>query len=495
MKTHQSPLFLLLCIAAASCMSEVRDYSQCNEVSPCMQGFVCEAFRCVPSQSTDALSDAVPGNDALEDALAPDGGDALSGCTSNVQCGDPANPLCINQACVACSVGSAGACAEATPAKPMCAPSGACVACLSHGDCSGDTPICEGGACVACGDAAAGKCGERDAALSVCQSNTGRCVGCVANADCANATSPICRNNTCAGCVSDPECVAAKGAEPGVCLAHLDGRCAAAADVVYAKNDPGTCSDNAAEAGGVGKPFCSVQDAIGDAVGKNKAAVVMRGGQVKMTFAQPGKTLLVVGQEGAAFAPGFGGSAISATGGNLWVRSVNARGSESVGVVATGTNTQLHLQNMVITGNAGGVLIDGAGFSIENTIVAENKVGQSGAVSFGGIFINNPPGAGPKRLRHVTVVGNMQVGISCSAQIEGVGVVVSGNSEPQIGGPCMITACCSGALSLSPAWRLTNASTACIDKVPPATSLPFDIDHTLRPQGVQSDCGAHEFVP
>lgn len=495
--------FVVFALSALStCMTTERDFSLCNDVSPCLMGFRCVDFKCV--EAADGGGADGGGAGGLDGGSEADGSGGAPACEGEGPC--VGGGFCVEGRCVSsCAAAAAGACAAVDANKPLCnAATGACVACLEDGAggtssaCPSSQPFCVAGACTGCKAAPAGACAAADGAKPICDPAQDACVGCTESAHCTSATAPICRGGTCTPCEADGECAMAKGADPGVCLSHLNGRCAGADEVVYTRDDEGgSCVGPSAGAGAgtLAKPYCNITDAVAAAVAQDKPAVVFRGpvGQVRMTFNQPGKTLLVVGQQGAALEPGASGPGIEVTSGTLYARSMKVEGSSKPGVVAKGANAVVHLQAMYITDNAGGILIDGAGFTIDNTIIAGNKVGTSGETTFGGLLLRPAPNA-PKRLRHVTVVNNSNTGIACSAPLDAVGVLVTGH-DPNVSPTCQLTPCCTGALSLSPTYRLTSASTACLDKVPPAMSLPIDIDETPRPQGAQGDCGAHELRP
>ncbi|MGC4068864.1 MAG: hypothetical protein QM784_30315 [Polyangiaceae bacterium] len=79
-----------------------------------------------------------------------------------------------------------------------------------NGSCSGSTPVCNetSNKCVAC--LANTDC--KDASKSVCNGTTYECVGCLASADCSkNATKPVCdlAKTTCVGCLGNTDCASA----------------------------------------------------------------------------------------------------------------------------------------------------------------------------------------------------------------------------------------------------------------------------------------------
>ncbi|MGC4068856.1 MAG: hypothetical protein QM784_30270 [Polyangiaceae bacterium] len=76
-----------------------------------------------------------------------------------------------------------------------------------NGSCSGSTPVCNetSNKCVAC--LANTDC--KDATKSVCNKTTFECVGCLASSDCSkDATKPVCdlAKTTCVGCLGNTDC-------------------------------------------------------------------------------------------------------------------------------------------------------------------------------------------------------------------------------------------------------------------------------------------------
>jgi hypothetical protein len=175
-------------------------------------------------------------------------------------------------------------------------------------------------------------------------------------------------------------------------------------------------------------------------VSATRDLIVVRGSVNAATaaFAATGSALSVVGQSAGTIAgatPGF-----HLTAGSAYLRDLKLQTGGSVGCQAD-TGTTLTLNHLTVTANSGGgILLDGAAFDIRNTTVTTNGPGQFGAVTWGGIFANNPPAAGPKQLQLVTVQSNNPIGVSCSAMIQGTGVLASGNSV-DIATTCMFSSC------------------------------------------------------
>jgi hypothetical protein len=396
------------------------------------------------------------------------GGDARPGC--NPACTDPAAPLCDTatricvgclvvgdcatatkpfcssaEACVPCSSAGAGACAQKDAAHPVCGSTGACVECGADTDCHDLTkPFCStAGACVSCAAAPSGTgaCAVRNTAQPVC-APSGACVQCVINGDCSS-TTPVCSAaNTCGPCSADADCAGKPG--PVVCMAHQDGRCATDAETIYVQNGA-VCSDSAGAAGGAASaPFCSMQPAVG-IVGALRDLVVVRGTVVAATsgFSGGSTQISIVGQMSAVIAGSITGSAIHIVAGDTFIRDIKLSSFSAIGCQAD-TGSTLRLDHVNVTGNSGGgILLDGAAFTITNTTVTNNGPGTFGPTNWGGIFVNNPPAAGPAQLQLVTVQNNNPVGISCSSTIQGTDVLASGNGSggTDINSTCGFSSC------------------------------------------------------
>lgn len=391
---------------------------------PCADGFVCDSLqRCVPI-GDGGIGDAMNGdgplaNDATTDALS---GDAMGSCSSSKDCKVPTAPLCNNGACFPCGVAPAMACGnEVDPLKPLCAPTGECVACLGHADCPAATPICSADkSCVSCNSAAAtaDSCGRRDPAKAVCAkagAAIGQCVECEQSASCTASAAPICDTltNRCRRCEQDAECIAKAGADPGVCMAQDDGRCATSAETVKVE-------------GG------DLQAAITSAVSAGKKLVLVTADSDRATFAGPGK-LSIVGKINTT-RPVIGGGtkpALTITGGDLYLRDLLITVS-TPGISAAGGT--LRMSSCEVKRNVGGILLNGAAFDIQNTEISDNEIGTYMTSKWGGLLTINP--GSPKRLSQVKVVNNKQTGVVCSAPITLNEVMASGNVGENIALEC-----------------------------------------------------------
>ena len=320
--------------------------------------------------------------------------------------------------------------------------------CITSSDCPSPKPICDTGSCRPCdglrpGDGAA--CTARDSGKRICGSN-GSCVECVSvtSSDCnSDPAKPICDvgSNTCVKCSVDAQCTT-KGAGPGICMSHQDGRCAADGEVIYVENRAG-CATTGLEAmpGSAGTPFCGPQVALMALTSTRRVIVIsgaVAGFQWSATGANP---VSVIGRTAAAIVGGLQSGIGLSGAGELFVRDIIIRRSDTVGVTAQNA-ALLRLDRVTVDANGGGgIFIDGAEFDIRNTTVTGNGPGQSGAITWGGILVTNSPVSGSAQLDLVTIQGNNPVGLSCSGPVTGIGVFATGNTSVDVVSSCGITLC------------------------------------------------------
>jgi hypothetical protein len=164
------------------------------------------------------------------------------------------------------------------------------------------------------------------------------------------------------------------------------------------------------------------------------------------TFSGQGRAnLTIVGQSNGLIAGGASPTFVISSG-LVYARDVTLSSSAGTGITATGG--ELHLDTVVIDGcRGGGVLLDGAAFDIRNTTVSQNGPADDMGSSWGGVRIKNPPTSGPAQLSLTTVQMNDGGGISCSAAIQGSGVLsVSNTNTPvQVSPTCGFTSCASAS--------------------------------------------------
>ena len=155
-----------------------------------------------------------------------------------------------------------------------------------------------------------------------------------------------------------------------------------------------------------------------------------------------GGNLFIVGQQNAAIASGTS-PAFAIQSGSVSMRGMRLSSSASVGISAKGG--VLTLDHVTVDSSmGGGILLDGAAFDIENTVVTRNGPAQQPVV-WGGILVNSLPASGPKLLKLVTIQNNMAPGLFCGAgnAIQGDGVFASGNAALDVATACNVTPCMS----------------------------------------------------
>jgi hypothetical protein len=284
-----------------------------------------------------------------------------------------------------------------------------------------------------------------------------------------------------------------------VCLE--DGHCAGQAEAIYVQNRA-ECSGTFKGAGTAGDPFCSAKDGAA-ALSTSKRLLVLRGPRDwpidEFSLAFAGAPVTVVGRGAAVVAPLGVGAAplIVLSVGDASIRDLEVAGGRGTGILATGGT--LHISRCTVLDNKrGGIEIDGAGFDINNVIVARN-----GGVTEPGIKLlsGSPAPAAPTRLWNATVVQNGSFGVQCgTAGFDLRSLLVSGNRDGSA--PFQVDSICGAASHSSTAppdfdpgrpFRL-RATSPCVDQGDPAQSPSDDIDGNPRPSpaGGRSDCGAHE---
>lgn len=547
-------LVVVASVAVAACSMRERNWDACDnydggpgnfrcrtggeicEFSPEHQGGVCRPV------TTGASLDASNGGDAgaPRDAITID-------CGTGKPCTDPSKPVCASGKCAPCSAEERFCMGR--PNTPFCGPAGACVACMTNGDCkTATTPICSAdGTCVACTAETKMKC---PAGKQLCDME-GRCVECIGHGDCkVDPTKPICHqgsctkcnamvsalscgaglpavcaptgacvdcvdskrdcldtkpicgpDNKCRTCATDAECVSRDGANPGVCMSHDDGRCATDAETVYVQADTPNCAGD----GTAKLPFCNPQEAM-KVLTDVRRVMVLRGPQdlsAWMADTKGAKPISVIGQNGARVNVGSNGVKLHS--GHHYLRGLTFHRGSLTGLT-TGPDSNVTLDRCTIVDNLRGGLDLGGAFEITNTLIANNGALTDPAPS-GGVLVQNPT-AGRKRVfRHNTVSENEAAAIHCTHESFPIdaSIIRVRTTVPPISRDLMVTGkcklddtntCCRGdAAGLNPTTFRLMAGSPCIDKVQPAMSTLFDIDGDPRPQGNNlSDCGADEFM-
>lgn len=251
-------------------------------------------------------------------------GTTASGCTSSLECADPAAPICDGTVCVPCSMDAE--CLDRDPSRPACTDEGACVACTPSNAqaCEGMTPVCDGA--------------------------VNECVGCRFHEECESGA-----------------CELATGAcFDGACVVQVDG------------DGPGDeTTVSAAIADG-----CIV--VVHAAAGGYPESVAIDGGITVAILAAPGESPTVLG-EGANGLPGFdisgdatvymqgldvsgndgGGVGILVDGASVWLDRTVVGANSGGGIALTGS-ADGHLRNCFVGGDVSDVAaVDATGSSVD----------------------------------------------------------------------------------------------------------------------------------
>lgn len=335
---------------------------------------------------------------------------------------------------------------------------------------------------------------------TVCEVEAGACVECVADGDCAakQAKTPICQAHACRACKTDAECP-----DPNICM--TDGHCATAGEVVFVEAGSGCPSAD----GSTSKPYCTLNEGVAHLDGTRGILVVRGGLNGPLTISGSTGTVFVVGKQNSSGAAqigaGVGTTAVTVSSGTVSIRDLsifNGGNSASKGIVVTGSTTltlanvqvnlgsglgiqadtgaQLTMDRCSITGNdSGGILINGAGYNIQNTIVAANMISQ---VQFAATA--NPATSSFRFNTVVAASGSAAICDPGNKRMLSDSIVIGGQN-------CTLTNSVTTAPTFksSPAYHLT-APIGCPGT--PATPLP-DHDIDGDPRTPPLDCGADQF--
>ena len=126
--------------------------------------------------------------------------------------------------------------------------SGMCVTCLGNNDCASFDvgSVCNTAThvCVEC--TASTDC-HGDAGLAVCDTSTNHCVDCLMDDDCHSPAAPHCVDHMCGACANDSSCTHFADAGTPVCRADA-GTCAACNPAHESVADAGECGANSCAA-------------------------------------------------------------------------------------------------------------------------------------------------------------------------------------------------------------------------------------------------------
>jgi hypothetical protein len=400
---------------------------------------------------------AAPG-DASDGPDTGDAGDGAGGrsggCSTSGECGDGGARVCDVDA-------------------------GVCVGCLTRADCAGATPACDTitKACVACLGSGSG----------------GDCVG----------TTPVCEAKACRACRTDSECPA----DPGVCLA--DGHCATAGEAVFVEFKSAGCAGADGTSGG---PFCTPNEGVA-ALTSARHVLVIRGAMSdRLVLSTIALRPVVVGKKNAsddpASVPATAGTAIQILSDDVVVRDLavgNGSVSGSKGIVVSNPSTKARLSNVtvsltnglgvqadsgaeldmdrcaVLNNSVGGILINGASYQIQNSVVAGNGYGMK----FTATAI---PGAALAWFD--TIVGSVGSAITCDPNNP---QTLSDSIVAGLNDSCVLddSATVAPAFASARPYHLT-APFPCPGVV--GASFPdHDLDGSSRT--APPDCGADQFAP
>ena len=428
-------------------------------------------------------------------------------CETGGQCGTPGKPICEGTPgmCRACASGTE--CMTRNLSTPVCAASGVCVECGMSSQCDAAAkPICDAtsNACRACGGG--GECAARDAKLPAC-ATSGKCVECLASADCKVTGKPVCDPgmNTCRACQADSECPA----DPGVCM--TDGHCAASGEVIFVEFNASGCPN---ADGSSAKPYCLPNDGVA-ALTNGRHVIVIRGAAGdRMIVATTAKGPIVIGRKSLAgdvgSIPAGAGSALTVFSDDVLVRDLTINGgtaSGSKGLVTTGASTKLTLVRVAATlgtglgvdaeggatltmdqcyvenNSVGGILVNGAKYGIQNSVIA----GNGGTSGYGVQFTASAISAGSQFW--FNTIANNPIAATCdlnNAQTINASIV---------SGP---VASCNvlNSLATAPSFDATRpyhltAHHGCLSV--PGTFPDHDVDGD--PRTSPPDCGADQYVP
>jgi hypothetical protein len=149
--------------------------------------------------------------------------------------------------------------------------------------------------------------------------------------------------------------------------------------------------------------------------------------------------LLIVGQNGGRLFSS-GAPAFAMSSGNVTIRRLSLTSSLSMGIQATGG--ALTLDHVTVDHcAAGGIMLNGASFDIEDSSVLANGLGVDNVTTnWSGIYVKLV--SGTAKLRRVTIASNTNAGILCAQAVDGTEVLAYGNGGGvDVGQACKIKVC------------------------------------------------------
>ncbi len=512
----------LLATAAFSCAK--LNQGRCDQNGDCdvQHGYTCNPMKyCAPGAGGTGGTGGLGGVGGAAGSKGTGGTPFAcpnSKCSGNV-------PICDMDAgaCEACSTNNA--CMKLSTTTPFCAPAsdggvsapkGTCVGCLTSTNCVESVkPICDTKTWTCAGCETSDACKALNLSTPICVTATdasanpkiGMCVGCLSNANCGGLT-PICNlsTNVCTACGSDTDCSAVG---PGVCM--TDGHCAGTTEVFFVEESAG-CSGTGT--GSSATPFCSLNSGAGALAKGQNVLVILGAVGERLVLATPQISPVIIGRQNAAgdaaVIPASNGAAIAVSSDTVLIRDITVSGglqsSNTRGVLATGsaavsllrvtvnlgnglgvdaeTGTTLSMDRCYVENNSlGGILVNGAMATIQNSVIAKN-----GGTTGYGIQFNAP---GTTQFTFNTVADNPTAAISdLSHQVLLNNSIVAGPTTN-----CPPTNSFTG--TMVPAFSSTNpyhltAQVGC-PAAPQSPIPPYDIDG--QPRVAPIDCGADQFSP
>jgi hypothetical protein len=286
-----------------------------------------------------------------------------------------------------------------------------------------------------------------------------------------------------------------------------DGHCAASAEVIFVESVAGGCSG---ADGTSGKPYCAPNDAV-SVVTAVRRVILIRGAVAGVTLATIGKSPILIGRKNAVGDVGsvgaIGGTAVEIDSDNVLVRDLTVGAGLSkgaIGILVKGTSTAASLLRvtaslgtglgvdvepgaslttdrcLVQNNSEGGILVNGASYNIQNSIIAGNAFGvtfSASAVSTGSKFIFN------------TIADNAGNATSCdpnNGQSIGQSIVSGSNAF------CTL----NDSITMAPTFSSTKPYHLTGHLTCPSAPASFpDHDFDGDPRTVPVDCGADQFVP
>lgn len=347
------------------------------------------------------------------------------------------------------------------------------------------------------------ECMGRDGgAGNVCEPDAGTCVECLPTMkDACSGMKPVCAGTTCVPCSKDTDCTG-----PGVCM--TDGHCASDSEVIYVEFKSAGCVN---ATGSSTNPFCAPNEGVMALDSTSGRRVIVIRGPVsdRMVLNRSDVAVVVIGRQSAGTDPSIpavASTALTVSAGEVLIRDISliaGTSPSSKGLVVSGTATKVSLVNVtvslttgfgiqadngadltmdrcyVLNNSAGGLLINGAIYSIENSVFAGNGFSQ--------VQFSAAANAGTPRFRFNTVVATTGNAATCdpsNLRTLSDSIIVGGAN-------CMLVNVVTTTQNFktTPPYHLMGHV-----ECPGALSMvpAYDIDGDPRVPPI--DCGADQFV-